>query len=57
MDEIEVILESNEEETEFQLVFKKLTRITMSELILELECYLSDLTRAETELRASAFVH
>lgn len=50
-DEIEIRLETNKEQTEISLVLTSKTPIDMSDLILGLEQYLTELTRAESDLR------
>lgn len=49
--EIEITLEANEAKTEFYLVFKSKEPIGVGELILSIEEYLTELTRAESDLR------
>lgn len=53
--EIEMELSANEDSTELTLTLKGKTAIDFSDLILALESYLTDLTRAEAQKKEPGF--
>lgn len=50
-DEIEMRMEASDDATEVSIVFKAKKEITMNHLIIAIEEYLSELTRAESDKR------
>jgi hypothetical protein len=50
-EEIEMIMQANEDATEVSLVFKRKSTIDLGELILAIEEFLTELTRAESDKR------
>lgn len=50
-DQMLISMEASEDSTQFAIIFEKKTAISVSELILALEEYLTDLTRAEADKR------